>query len=110
MALVPVTITEVNRNDPGPATETTGDPVNGHSISNDGMTLVEVRNAGATPRLLTVAYNASVDGGTPDPREFTVPVATSVYKLGYFPVPAYGRELVVTVAHADLKLMATRTA
>lgn len=108
MALVPVTITEVNRNEPGPATETTGDPVNGHSIANDGRTLIEVRNAGASERLLTVAYNASVDGALPDPREFTVPVATSVYKLGFFPVDAYGRELVVTVAHADLKLMATR--
>ena len=52
------------RIDAGGTSEVAGDAGNGHYFVNDGTTVLWVRNAGGTPRLVTISFAAKVDGQT----------------------------------------------
>jgi hypothetical protein len=102
------------RIDSGGTSEVTGDASNGHYVVNDGSTVLWVRNAGGTPRLVTLHFAAKVDGQTIAPRTVTVG-ANETYLIGPFPTRLYSqrgtavadrRTLHVDVAHSDLKLQA----
>lgn len=109
MPRVAVPVTAISRAGATPAAETNGDPVNNHTVANDGRTILLVRNANgaATARTLTVHLTGAVDGQAIEPREYSIPAAASRY-LGPWPVSQYGTSMQVDVDNADLKLSAYR--
>lgn len=109
MARVAVPVTVITKAGVAPATEVNGDPVNGHSIANGGSTFIVARNNGATPRTVTINLQGSVDGQPITARTVPVPATASRY-IGPFDTTRYGSSLEVQVDHADLKLLAFRTA
>lgn len=86
--------------------ETAGDTVNGHTTPNDGHVYVFCRNAsGATPYDITFLTQQTVDGLAVADK--VVSMAASQSRLfGPFPREAYGADLLIDVAHLDLKLVA----
>lgn len=99
--------TEITRVGVAPAGEVTGDAANNHHMTNDGKCFLLVRNSngGSTARIVTFHLSGTIDGQTVTPRAVSVAAGASVY-LGPFPPNVYGRDLLVDVAHADLKLSA----
>ncbi|GAB7187168.1 hypothetical protein ATKI12_6999 [Kitasatospora sp. Ki12] len=90
---------------------TAGDPTNGHTVANDGRTLLIVENTGSTvARTLTLQMSKSVDG-LPLTGSRTVSVATGATRLlGPYPTADYGPALLVDVDNAELKIRAVRSA
>lgn len=90
---------------------TVGDPTNGHTIANDGRTLLLVENTGSTvARVVTLQMSRAVDGLTLTGSR-TVSVATGVTRLlGPYPTADYGTALLVDVDNAELKIRAIRSA
>ncbi|MET9128173.1 hypothetical protein [Streptomyces sp. NPDC004528] len=89
-------------------TPTTGDPVNNHSVQNDGHTGVIVENTGSTvSRTVTFRIARKVDG-------FAVASRTEVLTVGQkqlfgpFDVSEYGGKLQIDVDNAELKLTPIR--
>jgi hypothetical protein len=108
MPRVAVPITTITRTGVEPPAEVAGDPVNQHTVANDGQTWLEVRNAAAaTARTLTVRITHRPDGQSVTPRSYPVP-QTASRLIGPFPQGVYGAQLEVDVDHADLKLRAYR--
>lgn len=109
MARVAVPVTVVSRTGVAPAAETNGDPVNNHTVANDGRTILLVRNANgaATDYDLTVHLQGSVDGQTIDPKVYTIAAGASRY-IGPWPTTRYGTSMQVDVENAELKLSAYR--
>jgi hypothetical protein len=99
-------VNELTRAGVAPAAETTGDPVNNHSLGNDGATFLLVRNAHATvAQTLTVHFTKTIDGQAVTARTISVPATTSRY-IGPFPVADYGTVVGIDVSTSDLKLSA----
>jgi hypothetical protein len=110
MPRVDVPVTQITRSAVAPAAEVTGDPVNNHSIANDGTMWFEARNASTTvARVVTVNFSRKVDGQTVSPRTYSIPLSDT-RRIGPFPPGDYGAPLLVDVDNADLKLTAYRTA
>lgn len=86
-------------------TETDGDAVNNHYIQNTGKTKLLARNSGATPRVVTIHVYRTVQGQTVEPIEKTIP-AGETHVFGPYPVNDFGSQLLVDVAHAEVKLRA----
>ncbi len=107
MPRIQVPVTEVTRQGILPATEVNGDASNNHYVNNDGVTWLEIRNAGASPRTLTKVVSVTVDDATiTNP---TVPLAASASKkVGPFPIAVYGSVFNFNVDHADIKITAYR--
>jgi hypothetical protein len=89
---------------PKPA-EVVGDATNNHSVSNDGQTIVWVKNTGASTRVVTVNFSRTVDGKTVTPQTYSIAAGAEGF-LGPYPTSDYGTTLLVDVAHADLHLIA----
>lgn len=84
------------------ATPAAGD-VTGNTFPNGGSTFLHVKNTGATPRTLSVAFGRTVDGQTVAPRSITVPATSDgLYRVGG--VSDYGAVVTVTPSHADVAL------
>lgn len=85
---------------------TVGDPVNNHSVPNNGKVVLLVENTGATTaRSVTFAFSEKVDGQPVTPRVESVAVGeTQVF--GPFPPTEYGSTLLVDVDNAELTLLA----
>lgn len=106
MARVTVPVTSITRSGIAPAAETTGDPVNFHSVSNSGRMFLLVRNAdGVDPHDVTVHFSQTVDGQAVTARTYTIPLTSSRY-IGPFPTVYYGSTLNVDVDDAQLFLSA----
>lgn len=107
MARVAVPVTTISRAGVAPASETTGDATNNHSVQNNGKTFLLVRNGNgaSTARTVTLRLSGSYDGQSVTPRTVTIAAAASRY-IGPFPTSTYGTSLLVDVEHADLKLSA----
>lgn len=89
-------------------TATTGDPVNNHTVPNDGRTAVIVENTGSTvARTVTFRIARKVDGFAVTPRTETVAVGERQL-FGPFDVQEYGGQLQVDVDNAELKLTPIR--
>ncbi|MCZ4607567.1 hypothetical protein O3S80_28135 [Streptomyces sp. Lzd4kr] len=89
-------------------TPTTGDPVNNHTIPNDGRTAVIVENTGSTvARTVTFRITRKVDGYAVTPRTESVAVGQRQL-FGPFDVQEYGGQLQVDVDNAELKLTPIR--
>ncbi|MFD0276159.1 hypothetical protein ACFVHB_19960 [Kitasatospora sp. NPDC127111] len=89
---------------------TVGDPTNGHTVANDGRTLLLVENSGSTvARTVTLQMAKTVDGVTMTGAR-TVSVAAGVTKLlGPYSTADYGSALLVDVDHAEIKIRAFRS-
>ncbi len=109
MPRIQVPVTEITRAGILPATEVNGNATDNHYISNDGVTWLEIRNAGASTRTLTKVVNVTVDDAT-----ITTPpaalAASATKKVGPFPVSIYGTTFNFNVDHADIKITAYRLA
>jgi len=108
MARVAVPVTVPSRSGVALPAATTGDPVNFHTVSNDGKTYVLVENTGATvSRTVTFRLSRTVDGLSVTPRAETVAIGeTQIF--GPFPVHDYGATMNVDVDNAELKLRVVR--
>ncbi|MDQ0958521.1 hypothetical protein QFZ66_002399 [Streptomyces sp. B4I13] len=85
-------------------TPTTGDPVNNHTIRNDGHTAVIVENTGSTvARTVTFKISRKVDGFAVASRTESVAVGERQL-FGPFDPNEYGGWLNVDVDNAELKL------
>jgi hypothetical protein len=90
-------------------TETTGDTVNNHEISNDGNVVLVCRNSNgaATARTLSVLLTGTIDGQAPQPRTYSIPAgATRV--IGPFETAFYGSKLQFNVDNAELRIYSLR--
>lgn len=110
MPRVAVPVTPVTRAGVVPANEVNGDPVNNHSVVNDGKVWLEVRNAdAAVVRNLTVKFTTDVDGQVVTSRTYALPAnMTAPRKFGPWPPQWYGQSIQVDVDNAALKLTAYR--
>lgn len=108
MARGVLSVKQANRDGVDMGAATVGDAVNGHVVANDGRTGILVKNTGATvARIVTFKLFKTVDGQTVTPRAESVPVGLT-YLFGPFPTDAYGSQLEIDVAHAELTLQAVR--
>jgi hypothetical protein len=107
MPRVNVPVTEVTRAGIVPATEVAGDATNFHYINNDGVTWLELRNAGASSRTFTSVVNVTVDGQTVTNPTVTL-AASAIKKVGPFPITVYGTTFNFNVDHTDIKITAYR--
>lgn len=106
MPRVSVPVTQITRAGVAAPTEVTGDPVNNHTVPNNGKMLLLVRNSGSTvARTVTLRLPGLTDGQAVTPRTVSVPLSTSRY-IGPFPTGDYGSALQVDVDNAELKLIA----
>lgn len=106
MARVAVPVTAITRTGVAPTAETTGDPVNFHSVSNSGRMFLLVRNAdGAGAHNVTVNFSQTVDGQSVTAKTYSIPLTSSRY-IGPFPSVYYGSTMNVDVDSAQLFLSA----
>ncbi|MGW1998486.1 hypothetical protein [Embleya sp. NPDC001921] len=105
MARVNVPVTLITRAGVQPGTPVVGDATNNHIVVNNGRTWLEVENAGATSRVLTINIAKTVDGQTPAAKTYSL-AAGAFRRIGPFPTDIYGASINVDVAHLDLKLTA----
>jgi hypothetical protein len=110
MARSSVPVTTSDRAGTALSAATTGDPVNGHSVDNDGAVLLLVENTGATvSRTVTIQITQKVDGFAVAPRTKAIPIGQT-HIFGPFPPLAYGAKLLVDVDNAELKVRAVKSA
>lgn len=102
-----LTVTAISRTGVAPPAETTGDPVNNHTVNNDGSVFLLARNSnsGSTARTVTVHVNKTIDGQAVASKTYSIPASSSLY-IGPFPPETYGADLLVDVDNAELKLSA----
>lgn len=107
MPRVAVPLTSIARAGVAPATPTTGDATNNHTIPNDGAVflLAKNTNGASTARTLTVHIAKTVDGQAATSRTYSLAAGASLY-LGRWPASEYGSDLLVDVSHAELVLSA----
>ena len=108
MPRVAVPITVLTRAGVDPPAESNGDPVNNHSVVNDGKVSLEARNAHATlPRNITFRFPDLVDGQSVSPRVVALPAnMAAARRFGPFPPNLYGQLMQVDVETVDVKLRA----
>lgn len=94
-------------------TEISGDTVNGHSITFSPTMFLVARNAGVTPRTVTLDIPVTVDGQPVTDPPVTIPASSTGKVIGPFPESIYkqtsgadANKVVVTVDHADVKFLA----
>lgn len=105
MPRVAVPVTQITRDGIAPTAAVAGDPIENHSLPNDGTVWVEVANTGASSGTVSVHFANTVDGVTVDPKTWTVPAGES-RRIGPFPTRYYGTTLLLDVTSADLGLTA----
>jgi hypothetical protein len=87
---------------------TVGDPVNNHTVVNDGRTGIIVENTGATvARTVTFHLYRKVDGFAVTPRTETLAVGEK-QGFGPFDPNEYGSRLQIDVDNAELTLTPVR--
>ncbi|GGU52513.1 hypothetical protein [Streptomyces lavendofoliae] len=107
MPRVAVPVTQASRAGTVLPAATTGDPVNNHSVANDGRVALLVNNTGASSRDITFRATRTVDGLTAPTRVESVP-AGETQLFGPFDPNDYGTTLNFDVAHAELTINAIR--
>lgn len=106
MPRVAVPVTQITRAGVAAPAEANGDPVNNHTVPNNGKMFLEVRNSGSTvARTVTFRFPGSIDGQPVTPRAVSIPIS-STRRFGPFPTGDYGSALQVDVDNAELKLLA----
>lgn len=81
------------------------DPVNDHTMVNNGATLIMVRNTGVVTRNAQAIIEQMIDGELPTPVDFAIPAGV-VVPLGPWPRSIYGDNLLFNVDSTDLQLQA----
>lgn len=107
MARTAVTAVQASRAGTTLPAATAGDAVNGNSITNDGRTVLIVKNTGASSRTITFQTNVKVDGLTAPIRSETIP-AGETQVFGPFSPNDYGSTLAFNVDNAELTVQAVR--
>ncbi|MFE6282448.1 hypothetical protein [Streptomyces sp. NPDC057877] len=103
-ASIPVTkLSDAGSADP---VETDGDPVNQHSLTNTGRTVLRVRNAdGVNPHTVTLVTPITVGGKAVENTAVSIPAAAT-RTFGSLSTALYGSNTPIDVDDAQLKLMA----
>lgn len=109
MPRVDVPVTQITRTGIPDTTPTVGDPVNQHSVVNDGTVWVEVENTGASSRTLSALFANAIDGVTVDAKTWAI-AAGARRRIGPFPIRYYGNTLQLDVDNAELELSAYKVA
>ncbi|MGW2591652.1 hypothetical protein ACWCXC_15505 [Streptomyces sp. NPDC001515] len=86
-----------------------GDPVEGHTLPNDGRVGLMVTNSDTVSRNVTIHLSRTVDGQPVTPRTLSVAAGTTL-AFGPFAPGDYGTDVQVTVDSALLGLVAVRVA
>lgn len=107
MPRIAVPVTQSSRAGTVLPAATTGDATNNHSVANDGRTILEVNNTGASSRNITFILTATVDGLAVTSRVEAIP-AGETQLFGPFDPNTYGTTLNFDVAHAELTMNAIR--
>jgi len=108
MARSAITITAPTRAGVSLPAATVGDPVDNHTIANDGRVVLLVENTGSTvSRTVTLHLARTVDGFSVAPRTVSVPVGET-WILGPYQPDDYGKSLLVDVDNAELEIRAVR--
>lgn len=106
MPRVAIPVTQITRAGVAAPTETTADPVNNHTVANNGKVVLLARNSGSTvDRTITLRLSSVVDGQSVTPRTVAIPQSESRY-IGPFPTGDYGTSLQVDVDNAELRIIA----
>lgn len=63
----------------------------GYSVEGSGRVYLEIKNAGASPCVVTVETPGTVAGLAVDDQETTVPITTGHYKIGPWDTKAFNR-------------------
>ncbi|MGQ0797576.1 MAG: hypothetical protein ACT4OI_06930 [Methanobacteriota archaeon] len=94
--------------------ETTGDATNNHVFTNDGRTILHVRNsAGTATRNITLVLGVNQIDGQTAPNPAVAIAVNSSKTVGPFPQAIYNQsadagKCYVNVDHADLRIQALR--
>jgi hypothetical protein len=109
MARAALPVTDIVRAGVVLADETVGDPIENHSVANDGhvFILAHNTNAVATAHTLTVHVAETVDGLAVTSRTYTIDTEETQL-IGPFDVKTYGNPIDVDVDDAELQLAAYR--
>lgn len=105
MAATPVPVQTVTTAGIVRGTEVDGDTVNGHSVVNDGRTVLLARNSGASPYTVTVSFARTVQGQAVTAKTYTVAAGTEQW-IKMFPTDDVGSTATFTVNNAAIKLLA----
>jgi hypothetical protein len=103
---VVVPLTEITRAGVAPPTAVTGDTVNGHFFTNDGLAVLSVANSAGTTGTVTITLPNLYDGQAVTSRAVSIPAAAVEHKIGPFPVTNYGNPVNFTVSATTLTLRA----
>ena len=105
-ARVAVPVTAIGRGGVAPATPTTGDPTNNHSVANTNSNVILlVANSDSASHTVTIHLSETVDGQAVTSRTVAIPATNSRY-FGSFPAGQYGSTLLVDVNDTHLVLSA----
>ena len=87
--------------------EVTGDAANEHDFTNDGNTILVVRNSGVTSRTVEIVVQQTVDGQTPAVKSLTLANAAH-FVVGPFSPTWYNvaGKVQVNVDHAEVMFQA----
>jgi hypothetical protein len=111
MARVNIPITTIDEDGVAAPAEVVGDATNGHELaSNDGKVFLVARNAGATPRVVTIQTPATEGALAVAENAVSVAAGATQY-IGPFKPRTYNQttgKVNIDVAHADLVLRAFR--
>ena len=69
------------------------------TFSNDGQTVLLVKNGHSSECTVTAAITRTVDGVTPSGKAIVVPVTTGEKLFGPFPTADYGSTVTITTSH-----------
>lgn len=107
MAATPINVGSITRAT-AQISEVNGDSVNGNSFTNDGRTLLSYRNAGATPRSMSIVTTKTVGPDNIAVSDWFVAVAASSdwVPLGFFDIDIFGVSVFVSPSHSDVRLKA----
>lgn len=107
MARVQIPVNAFVRAGTALTTPTTGDATNNHYMTNDGRTVILVKNtnAGSTARVVTINISQTVDGQAVAAVTHSLAAGASAF-YGPFDHAIYGNPVNIDVAHAELVLSA----
>lgn len=91
MARTAINVTKVVRAGVVDPAGQTGDQTNGMMMVNDGNTWLEINNAVATARVITIITPPTYQGEPVQDLTITVPISAVRYKVGPFPVDLVNR-------------------
>lgn len=106
MPRVNLPATKVSMDGVADPAEQNGDPTNGHSVRNTGLTMIRARNTDAASQTITFVTPGTVAGfAIQDKGPLTIPAGATRTFSGFAP-SVFGSALGIDVSSANVKLIA----